>query len=115
MIMLRKPVRDEHGPTRFYPGELVRHRRYGYRGVIVEADTTCQASEAWYGKNQTQPSREQPWYHVLVHESTHTTYAAEENLEADGSQEPIAHPLLALFFASFLAGTYQRNERKWGS
>lgn len=113
MIMLRKPVRDENGPTRFQPGELVRHRRYGYRGVVVEADTQCQASQAWYEKNQTQPSREQAWYHVLVHGSPHSTYAAEENLEADPSKESIAHPLLALYFESFLAGAYQRNGREW--
>ena len=26
----------------FTSGQLVRHRHYGYRGVVVEADRTCQ-------------------------------------------------------------------------
>ncbi|MFT7679377.1 MAG: heat shock protein HspQ [Planctomycetota bacterium] len=114
MIMIRKPVRDENGSTRFQPGDLVRHRRYGYRGVVVEADTHCQASQAWYGNNQTQPSREQAWYHVLVHGSHQSTYAADSSLEADTSQESISHPLLGMYFESFLAGVYQRNDREWG-
>ena len=56
--------------SHFDVGTLVRHRRYGYRGVIVAFDATCQASDQWYYSNQTQPSHDQPWYHVLVHESS---------------------------------------------
>ena len=98
---------------RFCAGELVRHVRYGYRGVVVEADVRCEASAAWYQKNQTQPIREQPWYHVLVDGSNHTTYAAQTSLEPDGSREPIDHPLVPLFFAGLKAGRYERNERPW--
>ena len=48
----------------FSVGQLVRHRRYGYRGVIVEVDTKCLAPDDWYGSNLTQPDRFQAWYHV---------------------------------------------------
>ena len=98
---------------RLEPGQLVRHRRYGYRGVVVERDESCQADEAWYQKNQTQPDRNQPWYHVLVSDSSTCTYAAAENLVADESGLPIAHPLLAHFFDSFEGGRYHRNEQPW--
>ncbi len=79
--------------------------RYDYRGVIVDHDGSCQADDAWYGKNRTQPSRQQPWYHVLV-DGGPTTYVAEENLEPDPSGRPIRHPQLGAFFASFHGGRY---------
>ena len=88
----------------FAPGDLVRHRRYGYRGVVVAVDPSCQASEAWYQSNQTQPDKTQPWYHVLVHGAAHTTYAAAENLEADHEGGPVAHPLVEQFFSGFRSG-----------
>lgn len=61
MIAINHPPR-----TVFEPGQLVRHRRYGYRGVVVDRDEFCEADDEWYSKNQTQPDRDQPWYHVLV-------------------------------------------------
>ncbi len=97
----------------FEPGALVRHRRYGYRGVVVHRDESCQADDAWYQKNQTQPDRDQPWHHVLVDGSTVCTYAAAENLITDQSTLPIDHPLVAHFFLGFVDGRYVRNDRPW--
>ena len=110
MIAIRhQPPEPAGEPADLQPGQLVRHRRYGYRGVIVERDAQCQADEAWYCNNQTQPARDQPWYHVLVHESNACTYAAAENLVSDTSQLPIAPPLVARFFSAWQAGSYVRN------
>lgn len=95
----------------FEPGQLVRHRRYGYRGVIVSRDRSCQAPDEWYFANQTQPDRNQAWYHVLVHDSTSMTYAAESSLEADDSGLPINHLWVDEFFSDFLHGKYVRNDR----
>jgi heat shock protein HspQ len=116
MIMIRrKERRDGDPPTQFVPGELVRHRRYGYRGVVVALDEECRAPDEWYLRNQTQPRRDQPWYHVLVHGSGQTTYAAEENLELEHEPSPIVHPLLDRFFDGFADGGYVRNDRPWGT
>lgn len=106
---------QEHVEKRplFKRGQLVRHKRYGYRGVVVEYDLTCQASEIWYQSNQTQPSRDQPWYHVLVDQSNQNTYAAQSNLEPDSSDEPVEHPLLDYFFKGFEDGFYIRNDQPW--
>ena len=114
MIQLDRGNEGKRGPLRFAAGDLVRHKRYRYRGVVVEADSNCQAAEAWYRSNRTQPRREQPWYHLLVHGSTHTTYAAEENLMAEYAPEEIVHPLLPQFFSSYENGVYVRNDRPWG-
>ena len=97
----------------FRPGQLVKHRRYNYRGVIVDLDQSCRADDDWYLANRTQPERDQPWYHVLVHDSIQVTYAAQTSLEEDDSQAEIAHPLVPHFFSEFGNGEYLRNDTRW--
>ncbi len=106
-------IRFAETECRFQPGQIVRHRRYGYRGVIVSADPRCQAEADWYTNNRTQPDQNQPWYHVLVDGTPTATYAAQSNLEADPSGEPVDHPLLREFFDGLADGQYQRNDRPW--
>ena len=101
----------------FQVGQIVHHVRYGYRGVIVDCDPRCMAADEWYA-HQTKgkdykPTKEQPWYHVLVHESGSVTYPAESSLELDESGEEIVHPLLNQFFNGFEEGRYTRNEVPW--
>jgi len=94
-------------------GQRVRHRRYGYRGLVVAVDETCRAPEEWYLSNRTRPERDQPWYHVLVHDSANTTYAAQENLAPDPGDEPVEHPLVPRFFTRRVDGEYVRNDVPW--
>ena len=94
----------------FEIGQLVCHRRYGYRGVVAARDPQCRASEDWYQNNQTQPDRDQPWYHVLVHGGEHTTYVVEENLEEDLGGEQVVHPLTRVIFEFFHSGRYTIRE-----
>ncbi len=118
MIMLKQPTSEVETPEKdplYLPGQIVRHRRYGYRGVVVEFDLTCKADKAWYQSNQTQPDRDQPWYHVLVDGSSSTTYAAQTSLEADERCAPIIHPYLERFFTEFTGDRYVRNNRPWPS
>lgn len=100
---------------KFQRGQLVRHKRYGYRGVVVGLDLECLADEQWYSSNKSQPDRSQPWYHVLVHDSDGVTYAAQENLQADTGNRPVEHPLIEQFFSEFADGRYIRNDRPWPS
>lgn len=100
---------------KFELGQLVCHKRYGYRGVVVECDLQCKADEQWYQSNRTQPGKSQPWYHVLVDATDRTTYAAEENLQADLSGEPVGHPLVVQFFSDFVDSRYIRNDQHWPS
>lgn len=103
----------EAGEPTFAIGELVQHQRYGYRGVIVDFDLSCQADESWYQTNQTQPNRDQPWYMVLVHGTNEVTYAAQSSLDRDPRRTTIAHPLLDHFFENFDGKRYVRNTRPW--
>jgi len=97
----------------FTLGSLVRHRRYSYRGVIVAYDTECRAPESWYASNQTQPPRQQPWYHVLVNATETATYAAQDSLLVDTEGLPISHPLLEVYFDAWESGRYLRNDKTW--
>lgn len=82
----------------FKEGDVIKHRLYEYRGLIVEIDSSCQAEDAWYQSNQTKPDRNQAWYHILVDGNQQVTYVAESNIDLDQSGNPIVHPLLNLFF-----------------
>ena len=98
--------------ARFQLGEVVKHKRNNYRGLIVAFDNTCEAAEDWYQSNQTQPDRNQAWYHILVDGAQHVTYVAESNLELDMNRNPVVHPLLNLFFFGVDEGNnrYLRND-----
>jgi heat shock protein HspQ len=93
--------------TKFAVGDLVHHRLFDYRGVVVDVDANLQASDEWYeAVARSRPPKDQPWYHVLVHEAAHTTYVAQRNLESDESEAPISHPMLEVFFSRFERGRY---------
>lgn len=89
----------------FKVGTVVHHRRYDYRGVVFQADPVCKASDDWFLANQTQPNRDQPWYHVLV-DGGYETYVAESSLEPDFGNAPIDHPKVGELFPTFLEGRY---------
>lgn len=107
------PIPDPFSVPRFAPGQIVHHRRYGYRGVVVDFDVRCRADEAWYKKNRTQPNRDQPWYHVLVDCSTVITYEAQTSLEPDTTGKLVNHPLMLELFEAFEGGRYERNDVLW--
>ncbi len=93
--------------AQFAIGDLVHHRIFDYRGVIVDVDPDFQSSEEWYeAVAKSRPPKDKPWYHVLVHEAMHSTYVAERNLELDESAAPIKHPMLDHFFSRFENGRY---------
>jgi heat shock protein HspQ len=95
--------------VKFFVGELVQHRLFGYRGVIVDVDQNIQSTDEWYeAVAKSRPPKYRPWYHVLVDESDHSTYVAEQNLETESVLEPINHPMVEQFFSRFEHGKYVR-------
>ncbi len=96
--------------ARFRVGQLIHHRMFDYRGVVVDVDATFEGSEEWYqAVARSRPPKDQPWYHVLVHEAEHMTYVAERNLEPDLTGEPVVHPGLEEFFDGMQNGLYVRD------
>jgi heat shock protein HspQ len=99
--------------AKFHLGQLVHHRLFDYRGVIVDVDPTFQGSEEWYDQvARSRPPKDKPWYRVLVHDAEHETYVAERNLEPDGSRDPIRHPLLDDFFSGLDGDGYRLRSRR---
>jgi heat shock protein HspQ len=109
---MRTHATDILGPNglpraKFSVGQLVHHRLYGYRGVVIDADPEFQLTEEWYEQTAvSRPPRDKPWYHVLVNDSDEMTYVAERNLEPDVTGKPISHPLTFEFFETFEDGHY---------
>lgn len=92
----------------FFPGQLIRHRLFGYRGVVYDVDPEFAESDDWYeAMAKSRPPKDRPWYRVLVDGQTATTYVAERNLAADDSQAPVNHPLVEAFFTGFDGGIYR--------
>jgi heat shock protein HspQ len=93
--------------AKFSIGQLVRHIRHDYRGVIADVDPVFLGSDEWYETAlQSRPAKDQPWYHVLVDEDDVQAYVAEEHLQSDWSVKPIEHPFMDLFFSGFASGHY---------
>ena len=96
---------------KFSVGQLVHHKLFDYRGVIIDVDSTFQGTESWYqAMAKSKPPKDRPWYHVLPHRTTHQTYVAEQNLESDATGRPIEHPLLNRVFTEFRGGHYVRAD-----
>ncbi|MGI9332722.1 MAG: heat shock protein HspQ [Gammaproteobacteria bacterium] len=98
--------------AQFSIGDLVHHRLFDYRGVVVDVDAEFQLDDEWYETvARSRPPKDRSWYHVLVHEAAHMTYVAERNLEPDPSREPIEHPMLGQFFSGMANGRYVNDAR----
>ena len=99
---------------RFYIGQIIEHRLFGYRGAIYDVDPRFMLSEEWYEKVAlSRPAKDQPWYAVLVDGAEHTTYVAERNLKAsENASSPIRHPLIDDYFSRFDGDRYLTQERR---
>ena len=101
--------------AKFHIGQVVEHKLFHYRGVIIDVDATFLLTEEWYElMAKSRPPKDKPWYSVLVHNSNHFTYVAEQNLEPDKEGGPIKHPDIWNHFSGFDRGVYQlRKELKF--
>ena len=100
--------------ARFAIGDVVRHRQFGFRGVIFDIDPVFANSEEWYESipKEVRPHREQPFYHLLAEnsDSEYVAYVSEQNLLPDDSGEPIRHSQVSEIFIKDKSGGYrQRN------
>ena len=93
---------------KFFIGQLIQHRKFGYRGVIADVDPVFMGTDEWYDQvARSRPPKDRPWYRVLVHDGEHETYVAERHLASDPSGEPVVHPLVEQLFDRFEQGVYR--------
>jgi heat shock protein HspQ len=88
--------------AKFTVGQLIHHRLFEYRGVVIDVDPKFQGSADWYQKvAKSKPHKDRPWYHILVDGSAQRTYVAEQNMEQDQEGGPIHHADLNKYFRGF--------------
>jgi len=96
--------------AKYYLGQVVRHRKHPFRGVIFDVDAIFSNSEAWYEAipEESRPKKDQPFYHLLAEndDSFYVAYVSEQNLVADYSGVPVEHPDLGELFGPFEDGHY---------
>ena len=96
--------------TQFSIGQVVKHRIYDFRGVIVDVDPVFNNTEEWWLAipEDVRPRKDQPFYHLLAeNESTsYEAYVSEQNLLVDDTGEPVNHPQVAEVFGEFLGNCY---------
>lgn len=93
-------------------GQVIRHKIWGYRGVIVGWDHTCRAPEDWI--KQMHPKEKPHWrnmpnYSILVDTrdrlTPQLTYVPEENIEIISNMK-IMHPSIEDYFEGFDGAQY---------
>lgn len=96
--------------ARFSIGDVVRHRMFGFRGVVFDIDPVFANSEEWYEAlpETMRPERQQPFYHLLAEnaDGSHVAYVSQQNLTADTSDEPVDHPAIDGLFDRYADGKY---------
>ncbi len=91
-------------------GEVVKHRKYPFRGVIFDIDPVFGNSEEWWLSipEDVRPAKDQPFYHLYAEnaETEYTAYVSEQNLTPDDSEAPLRNPHVDTVFARSPSGRY---------
>ena len=94
----------------FNIGDIVKHRIYPFRGVIVDVDPEFSNTEEWWNSipKNYRPKKDQPFYHLLAESNdvTYEAYVSEQNLLLDQSKEPVKHPLIEEIFSGKKGASY---------
>lgn len=103
--------------ARYRIGDQVRHKVFGFRGVIFDVDPAFANSEEWYESIPValRPERNQPFYHLLADngEQSYIAYVSQQNLVSDDGKEPIDHPAISMLFKRLPDGGYKLDAHRW--
>ena len=96
--------------AKYHLGQIVRHKKHPFRGVVFDVDPEFDNTEEWYNSipAEIRPSREQPFYHLLAEneDSFYTAYVSQQNLIPDADAGPIEHPDITDMFDDFDGDRY---------
>ena len=100
--------------AKFSIGQVVRHRKYPFRGLIYDVDPVFANTEEWWLSipEDVRPIKEQPFYHLFAEntETEYVAYVSEQNLLPDESGEPLRHPQIRESFERTEGGTYRSKD-----
>lgn len=96
--------------AKFGIGQVVRHRKYPFRGIIYDVDPVFSNSDEWWLAipEEVRPDKDQPFYHLFAEnaDTEYVAYVSEQNLLPDTSGEPIRHPQVEEMFIRAQDGGY---------
>lgn len=96
--------------AKYQIGQVVRHKKHPFRGVVFDVDAVFSNTEEWYEAipEESRPAKDQPFYHLLAEneQSYYVAYVSEQNLLPDMSGEPVDHPDLDEMFGELEDGVY---------
>ena len=102
--------------AKFGIGQVVKHRRYPFRGVIYDVDPVFANTEEWWLAipEEVRPRKDQPFYHLFAEnaETEYVAYVSEQNLLPDNSGEPVRHPQVDEIFTRTENGDYRLKPGK---
>ena len=97
-------------------GQVVRHRVFGFRGVVFDVDPVFDNTEEWWLSipAEVRPSKDQPFYHLFAEneETEYIAYVSEQNLLPDESERPLRHPQISEFFHKRDGSYYLQRDRQ---
>jgi len=97
--------------AKFGIGQIVKHRRYAFRGIVYDVDPVFSNTDEWWEfiPEDIRPQKDQPFYHLYAEndETEYVAYVSEQNLLADTSGDPIRHPQVDEMFTRAHDGAYQ--------
>jgi heat shock protein HspQ len=97
--------------AKFGIGDVVKHRKYPFRGVVYDVDPVFSNTEEWWLSipEEVRPRKDQPFYHLLAEnaETEYIAYVSEQNLLPDTSGEPLRHPQVNEIFDRTEDGQYR--------
>ena len=109
--------------AKYHIGQVLRHRKHPFRGVVFDVDAMFSNTEEWYENipEESRPSKNQPLYHLLA-ENDQPVLAGDSfdlvadrldvrqqpvpDLVPDETGEPVSHPDLPDLFGDFEDGRY---------
>ena len=102
--------------AKYHLGQVVRHKKHPFRGVIFDVDPEFANTEEWYEAipEEARPVKDQPYYHLLAEndQSYYVAYVSEQNLLEDHSGEAVDHPQLGEFFGTFHGTFYESRAQR---
>ena len=97
--------------AKFAIGQVVKHRRYPFRGVIYDVDPEFANTEEWWLSipEELRPRKDQPFYHLFAEnaDTEYVAYVSEQNLMPDTTGEPVRHPQVEETFDREEDGVYR--------
>ncbi len=97
--------------AKFGIGQVVKHRKYPFRGIIYDVDPVFSNTDEWWQSipEEVRPRKDQPFYHLFAEnaETEYVAYVSEQNLLPDTSGDPVRHPQVDEIFVRAEDGGYQ--------